>query len=391
MTTTMTTTATAPAGGPASGTPRGLDRAAARAFVDEHLAPLAEGFDRSETIPGSFLAEVGGLGGWGAAIPRQHGGLGLDMVTLGAVHEEFGRGCSSLRSLLTVHTMVAWAISRWGTGEQREEWLRPLATGEVLASFCLSEVDAGSDTRQIATTARPAGDGWLLQGRKKWITGGCAAGLYLVFARTEAGVSGFLVPREAGVGVVPITGILGTRASMLAEVVLDGVRVPAGAHLGPRGFAPGFVMTGALDIGRYSVACGSVGIVQACLDACTRYARQRRVGGTPIAEFQLTQAKLADMAVELHKGILLAHHLGRRMDAGRLRPEQVSFGKLNNVRAALEICRTARTVLGANGISLEYPVIRHMNNLESVLTYEGTVEMHTLVVGQALTGLPAFR
>jgi alkylation response protein AidB-like acyl-CoA dehydrogenase len=377
-------TTTAPTGGRTGETSSRLDRAVARAFVDERLAPLAAGFDRSEAIPRSFLAEVGGLGAWGAAIPPQHGGLALDMVTLGAVHEEFGRGCSSLRSLLTVHTMVAWAISRWGNDEQRAEWLRPLATGDVLAAFCLSEVDAGSDTQQIATTARRAGDGWLLRGRKKWITGGCVADLYLVFARTETGVCGFLVPRDAGVSVVPINDILGTRASMLAEVVLDDARVPAGAQLGPHGFAPGFVMTGALDIGRYSVACGSVGIIQASLEASASYARQRRVGGTPIAEFQLTQAKLADMVTAAAAGRALCERAGRLKDEGDPATVMATWvAKYFASRAAAKAAADAVQLHGANGCTRDYPVARYYRDAKIMEIIEGSSELQQITIATA--------
>jgi glutaryl-CoA dehydrogenase len=245
----------------------------------------------------------------------------------------------------------------------------------------------------MSTRAERDGSDWVLNGRKTWITNGSVAGVAVVWARTEsapAGVRGFLVPAGTpGFSAPEIHHKWSLRASVTSELVLDGVRLPADAVL------PGATGLGGplscLNHARYGIVWGAMGAARSCFEAALEYAKGREQFGRPIAGFQLTQAKLADMAVELHKGILLAHHLGRRMDAGRLRPEQVSLGKLNNVREALEICRTARTILGANGISLEYPVIRHMTNLESVLTYEGTVEMHTLVLGQAMTGHSAFR
>jgi alkylation response protein AidB-like acyl-CoA dehydrogenase len=361
-----------------------LGRAAACAFVDERVAPMAEEFDRAGAIPGAFLAEVATLGAWGAAIPRSHGGLALDMLTLGAVHEEFGRGCSSLRSLLTVHTMVGWAINRWGTREQRDQWLAPLATGEVLASFCLSEEHAGSDTSALATTARRDGNGWILHGRKKWITGGRIAGLYLVFARTESGVSAFLVPRSAGVEVVPITDVLGTRASLLAEIVFDSVKIPANSALGPGGFAPGFVLTAALDIGRYSVACGSVGIIVACLDACAAYARRRRIGTTLLSEFQLTQQKLADMVTSANAGRALCEQAGRLKDAGDQATVMATWvAKYFASRAAAEAAADAVQLHGANGCTSDYPVARYYRDAKIMEIIEGASELQQITIASA--------
>lgn len=373
---------TAPA--PADATSGTLDRAAARAFVDERVVPAAGAFDREAAIPPSFLAEVGALGAFGAALPREYGGRGIDMIALGAVHEEFGRGCSSLRSLLTVHTMVGWAITRWGTAAQRAEWLGRLAAGETLASFCLTEAEAGSDTQAITTTARRDGTDWIIRGRKKWITGGAVAGLYLVFAKTESGVSGFLVPRAAGVGVVPITDVLGTRASMLAELVLDDVRVPAGALLGPRGFAPGFVMTATLDIGRYSVAWGSVGIIQACLDASAAYARERRIGGTPLAGFQLTQAKLADMVTAAAAGRALCERAGRLKDDGDPATVMATWvAKYFASRAAARAAADAVQLHGANGCTGDYPVARLYRDAKIMEIIEGSNELQQITIASA--------
>lgn len=358
-----------------------LDRDTARKFVDEYVAPSAGSFDENEEIPRSFLDEVARLGVWGGLVPRDFGGLGLDMLTFGAIHEEFGRGCSSLRSLLTVQSMVEWAVTRRGTASQREEWLGPLATGEVLASFCLSEAEAGSHTQSIATTASQKGTAWILRGRKKWITGGQVAGLFLVFARTGPGISAFLVPADAGVEVRPITGILGTRASMLAEVVFDDVSVPLRARLGPSGFAPGFVLTAALDIGRYSVACGSVGIIQACLDAATDYASERRIGDTRLEDFQLTQAKIADMVTTAAAGRALCERAGQLKEAGDEATVIATWvAKYFAARAAVKAAADAVQLHGANGCTGNYPVARYYRDAKIMEVIEGSSELQQVMI-----------
>jgi alkylation response protein AidB-like acyl-CoA dehydrogenase len=361
-----------------------LDQAAAGRFVDEHVVPVAGDFDRQESIPRAFLAQLGTIGAWGAVVPRAHGGLGLDMLSLGGVHEEFGRGCSSIRSLLTVHTMVAWAISRWGTNDQRDTWLPSLATGEALASFCLSEVHAGSDTRAIATSARPDGDGWVLHGRKRWITGGTVADLFLVFAKTDDGLAGFLVPRTAGVETIPIHDMLGTRASMLADIVLDGVKVGPEARVGPGHFAPGFVITATLDIGRYSVACGSVGIVQACLDASSAYSGERRIGDLRLYDLQLTKAKLADMVTAAAAGRLLCERAGRLKDAGDPATVMATWvAKYFASRAAARAASDAVQLHGANGCTSEYPVARYYRDAKIMEIIEGSSELQQLTIAGA--------
>jgi glutaryl-CoA dehydrogenase len=283
-----------------------------------------------------------------------------------------------------------YAIHRFGSEEQKQTWLPRMAAGEVIGCFGLTEPDHGSDPGSMRTYAKKDGTDWVLNGRKMWITNGSVAGVAVVWAQTDEGIRGFVVPAGTpGFSAPEIKHKWSLRASVTSELVLDDVRLPADAVLpevvGLKG------PLNCLSHARYGIVWGAMGAARSCFETAVDYAKTREQFGRPIGGFQLTQAKLADMAVELHKGILLAHHLGRRMDAGRLRPEQVSFGKLNNVREAIEICRTARTILGANGISLEYPVMRHATNLESVLTYEGTVEMHQLVLGKALTGLDAFR
>ncbi|MFJ6726636.1 acyl-CoA dehydrogenase family protein [Streptomyces sp. NPDC091281] len=359
--------------------------------ADRVLPYVADWYEKGE-LPGvrELARELGGIGALGMSL-EGYGCAGASAVQYGLACLELEAADSGIRSLVSVQGSLAmYAIHRFGSEEQKERWLPRMAAGEVIGCFGLTEPDAGSDPAAMRTYAKSDGTDWVLDGRKMWITNGSVAGVAVVWARTEEGIRGFLVPAGTpGFTAPEIRHKWSLRASVTSELVLDGVRLPADAVL------PGVVglkgPLGCLSHARYGIVWGAMGAARTCFETALDYARTREQFGRPIGGFQLTQAKLADMAVELHKGILLAHHLGRRMDAGRLRPEQVSFGKLNNVREAIEICRTARTVLGANGISLEYPVMRHATNLESVLTYEGTVEMHQLVLGKALTGLDAFR
>jgi glutaryl-CoA dehydrogenase len=298
---------------------------------------------------------------------------------------------SGIRSLVSVQGSLAmYAIWRWADESVKEEWLPQMAAGEAIGCFGLTEPDHGSDPGNMRTTARRDGGDWVINGQKMWITNGSIADIAVVWARTDEGVRGFAVPTDTpGFSAPEIKHKLSLRASVTSELVLDDVRIPDEyAFPEVRGLKGPL---SCLNEARYGIVWGALGAARSSLEAALRYATEREQFGRPIGGFQLTQQKLADMELEYTKGLLLAMHLGRRKDAETLLPVQVSLGKLNNVREALEICRTARTILGANGISLEYPVIRHMNNLESVLTYEGTVEMHTLVLVQALTGLPAFR
>jgi glutaryl-CoA dehydrogenase len=283
-----------------------------------------------------------------------------------------------------------FAIWRWGSEDQKNEWLPRMAAGEAIGCFGLTEPDIGSDPGSMRSRARRDGTDWVLDARKMWITNGTVADVAVVWAMTDEGVRGFVVPTDTpGFSAPEIKHKVSLRASVTSELVLDGVRLPESAILPEVSGLKGPLSC--LNEARYGIVWGAMGAARSSIEAALSYANERVQFGKPISGFQLTQQKLVDMNLEYTKGVLLALHLGRRKDAGTLRPEQVSLGKLNNVREALDICRTARTVLGANGISLEYPVIRHMNNLESVLTYEGTVEMHTLVVGQAMTGHAAFR
>ncbi len=283
-----------------------------------------------------------------------------------------------------------YAIWAFGSEEHKEEWLPRLAAGTAIGCFGLTEPDSGSDPGSMRTAARRDGDDWILDGRKMWITNGSIADVAVVWAQTDEGVRGFVVPTSTpGFSAPEIKHKMSLRASVTSELVLDGVRLPDSAVLPEVRGLKGPLSC--LNEARYGIVWGSMGAARSAYEAALNYATTRTQFGQPIGGFQLTQQKLADMALEYTKGVLLALHLGRAKDARGLLPVEVSLGKLNNVREALDVCRTARTILGANGISLEYPVIRHMNNLESVLTYEGTVEMHTLVIGQALTGIAAYR
>ncbi|MEU6008541.1 acyl-CoA dehydrogenase family protein [Streptomyces sp. NPDC047453] len=359
--------------------------------ADRVLPHVAEWYEKGELpVIRELSRELGSIGALGMSLTG-YGCAGATAVQYGLACLELEAADSGIRSLVSVQGSLAmYAIHRFGSEEQKQRWLPAMAAGEVIGCFGLTEPDHGSDPGSMRTHAKRDGTDWILNGRKMWITNGSVAGVAVVWAQTEASIRGFLVPAGTpGFSAPEIKHKWSLRASVTSELVLDDVRLPADAVLpeatGLRG------PLGCLSHARYGIVWGAMGAARSSFEAALDYAKSREQFGRPIGGFQLTQAKLADMAVELHKGILLAHHLGRRMDAGRLRPEQVSFGKLNNVREAIEICRTARTILGANGISLEYPVMRHATNLESVLTYEGTVEMHQLVLGKALTGFDAFR
>ncbi|MET8715620.1 acyl-CoA dehydrogenase family protein [Streptomyces sp. NPDC004735] len=368
-----------------------------RTWASDRVLPhIAEWYENGE-LPGirELARELGSLGALGMSL-KGYGCAGASAVQYGLACLELEAADSGIRSLVSVQGSLAmYAIHRFGSEEQKERWLPGMAAGETIGCFGLTEPDHGSDPAGMRTRAERDGTDWVLTGRKMWITNGSVAGVAVVWAQTDeegggSGIRGFVVPTDSpGFSAPEIRHKWSLRASVTSELVLDGVRLPADAVLpgaaGLRG------PLSCLSHARYGIVWGAMGAARASFEAALDYAKSREQFGRPIGGFQLTQAKLADMALELHKGILLAHHLGRRMDAGRIRPEQVSFGKLNNVREAIEICRTSRTILGANGVSLEYPVMRHATNLESVLTYEGTVEMHQLVLGKALTGLDAFR
>ncbi|MDG4816837.1 acyl-CoA dehydrogenase family protein [Micromonospora sp. WMMD956] len=365
-------------------------RSVVRRLVDDRVRPhVADWYERGQVPARELAREFGRLGLLGMHLTG-YGCAGATAVAYGLACLELEAGDSGVRSLVSVQGSLAmYAIWRYGSEEQKQRWLPPMAIGEAIGCFGLTEPDHGSDPASMATRARRDGDDWLLHGGKMWITNAPVADVAVIWARAEEGVRGFAVPLDApGVSVREIRRKMSLRASVTGEIALDDVRLPADALLpGAAGLkAPLSCLTEA----RHGIVWGALGAARDCLETTLAYATTRTQFGRPLAGFQLTQAKLADMAVEWQKGFLLALHLGRLADAGRLRPEQVSVGKLNNVREALAIARQCRTILGANGVSGEYPIMRHANNLESVLTYEGTSEIHQLVVGQRLTGLSAF-
>ena len=360
-----------------------------RGWVEDRLLPGIEGWFEAGEFPVEVAKELGAMGLLGMHLTGYEC-AGSNAVSYGLACLELEAGDSGFRSFVSVQgSLCMFPIWKFGSEEQKRRWLPPMARGEVIGCFGLTEPDAGSDPARMRTRAARDGDGWVLSGTKMWITNGGLADLAVIWATTDDGIRGFLVPTDArGFTANDIHRKLSLRASVTSELVLDSVRVPEDSVL------PG--VTGikgplsCLSEARFGIVWGAMGAARSCFESALEYATTRVQWGRPIGGFQLTQRKLADMAVELTKGTLLALHLGRLKDQERLRPQQVSLGKLNNVREALEIAREARSILGASGITLEYPVIRHMNNLESVLTYEGTNEIHTLIIGEALTGLRAF-
>ncbi|HEX7298026.1 MAG TPA: acyl-CoA dehydrogenase family protein [Solirubrobacteraceae bacterium] len=365
-------------------------RDAVRAFVRDRVVPhVGEWFEEAR-IPRELATELGELGVLGMHL-EGYGCAGASATAYGLTCMELEAGDSGVRSLVSVQGSLAmYAIRRWGSEEQRQEWLPRMAAGEAIGCFGLTEPDAGSDPASMRTRARRDGSDWILHGQKMWITNGSIADVAVVWARTDEGVRGFLVPKGTeGFTTQDIHRKLSLRASVTSELLLDDVRLPAEALLPEATSLRGPLSC--LDEARYGIVWGAAGAARACFEAALEYSTERVQFGRPIASFQLQQQKLATMALEVNRATLLAIHLGRMKDAGTLRSEHVSMGKLGNVDAALSVARTARQVLGANGVTLEYPVIRHMNNLESVVTYEGTADIHALVVGGALTGLQAFR
>ncbi|WP_155369523.1 acyl-CoA dehydrogenase family protein [Catellatospora vulcania] len=365
-------------------------RAVVRRLVDDKVRPHVAGWYETGHAPVRELArDFGALGLLGMHLSG-YGCAGSSAVAYGLACLELEAADSGVRSLVSVQGSLAmFAIWKYGSEEQKQRWLPGMAKGELIGCFGLTEPDHGSDPANMSTRARRDGDGWVLHGGKMWITNAPVADVAVIWARTDEGVRGFAVPMDTpGVTAKEITGKLSLRASATGEIVLDEVRLPADAMLPDAAGlkAPLSCLTEA----RYGIVWGALGAARDCLHTAIEYATTRTQFGKPIAGFQLTQAKLADMALELQKGFLLALHLGRVADRGGLRPEMVSAGKLNNVREAIAIARQCRTILGANGVSGEYPVLRHANNLESVLTYEGTSEIHQLVLGQRLTGIAAF-
>jgi glutaryl-CoA dehydrogenase len=362
-----------------------------RQFVREQVIPYVGEWFEQGILPRELLAELGKLGLYGMHL-EGYGLPGASAVAYGLTCLELEAGDSGVRSAVSVQGSLAmFAIWRWGSEEQKERWLPPMHTGEAIGCFGLTEPDAGSDPGSMRTHARRDGSDWILNGAKMWITNGTIADVAVVWARSDDNaIRGFLVEKGMpGFTAPEIHHKLSLRASVTSELVLQDVRVPD-ANLLP-GVSTLRGPLSCLNEARYGIVWGAVGAGRACLESALDYAKDRIVFGKPISAYQLTQQKLAEMALEVNRASLVALHIGRMKDNGTLRQEHVSMGKMGNVRGAIEVARSARTILGGNGITLEYPVIRHANNLESVLTYEGTHEVHTLVVGQALTGQSAFR
>ncbi len=361
-----------------------------RAFVRDRVIPNVGGWFEQGTIPLELARELGEIGALGMHL-EGYGCAGASATAYGLACLELEAGDSGVRSLVSVQGSLAmYAIHRWGSEEQKQQWLPHMAAGEAIGCFGLTEPDAGSDPGAMRTRARRDGADWIVHGQKMWITNGSVADISVVWARTDEGIRGFLVPKDVkGFTTQDIHRKLSLRASVTSELLLDDVRLPADAML-PEATSLRAPLS-CLNEARFGIVFGAIGAARACFEAATSYTLEREAFGRPIAATQIQQAKLAELALEVNRGTLLALHLGRLKDAGRLTPQQVSLGKLGNVNSALNVARTARQMLGANGITLEYPVMRHMNNLESVVTYEGTADVHALVVGGALTGLDAFR
>ncbi|WES63578.1 acyl-CoA dehydrogenase family protein [Microbacter sp. GSS18] len=360
-----------------------------RGFVDAEIRPhIADWFDRA-VFPAELAPKLGELGVLGMSLDG-YGCPGRGAVEYGLAALELEAGDSGVRTFVSVQGSLAMSsIHRWGSESQKARWLPPMARGEVIGCFGLTEPGSGSDPASMTTRARREGADWVLSGSKRWIGMGTIAHIAIVWAQTDEGVRGFIVPTDADGFAARVLEPKGSmRASIQTELTFEGVRLPADAVLpGARGLRGPF---SALNEARYGIAWGALGAARDSYEAALRHALRREQFGRPIAGFQLTQRKLADMVVELQKGALLALHLGRRKEVGALTPEQISLGKLANVRAAIQIAREARTILGGDGVLLENPPIRHAANLESVRTYEGTDEVHTLVLGRHLTGIPAF-
>jgi glutaryl-CoA dehydrogenase len=362
-----------------------------RQFVRANVLPEVGDWFEKGILPRELMAELAKLGLYGMHLDG-YGLPGASAVAYGLTCLELEAGDAGVRSAVSVQGSLAmFAIWRWGSEEQKERWLPAMHAGEVIGCFGLTEPDAGSDPGAMRTHARRDGSDWILNGAKMWITNGTIADIAIVWARTDDGaIRGFIVEKGTpGFTAPEIHKKLSLRASVTSELVLQDVSVPDDNLLPGASTLRGPLSC--LNEARFGIVFGSVGAARACFECALEYAKERIVFGKPISAYQLTQAKLAEMALEINRATLVALHLGRMKDAGTLRPEHVSLGKMGNVRGALEVARSARTILGANGVTLEYPVIRHVNNLESVLTYEGTHEVHTLVVGEALTGQNAFR
>ncbi len=360
-------------------------QASFRAFVEAEIQPNADRYDREESTPREIIQRVAQQGYLGAIIPRAYGGSEMDMITFGLLNEALGRGCSSLRSLLTVHSMVAYTIGRWGSKEQKTYWLPRLASGETIAAFGLSEPEVGSDASSVKTTATLDEQEYRLQGHKKWMTYGQIADLFLIFARNGSGLSAFLVERETpGFAVSPITGILGTRASMLAELVLEDCRIPAQNLLGGRGFGMASIASSALDVGRYCVAWGSVGILRACLEDSLRYSSERQQFGVPLRQHELIQQMLTEMITNLNAARLLCLQAGYAKDQSDPSTVMQTFiAKYFASVKAVQAANDAVQLHGANGCSSEYSVQRYMRDARVMEIIEGSTQIQQITIANA--------
>ncbi|MER6914836.1 acyl-CoA dehydrogenase family protein [Streptomyces sp. NPDC000594] len=360
-------------------------RAVYEAFAREHIAPYADAWDRASALPEEFITTAGAAGHLGGAVPAAHGGTGLGALEFGLLNEEFGRACSSVRSLLTVHGMASRAIARWGTPHQRDTWLPRLATGAAIGAFALTEPGAGSDVQALATTARRTDDGFVLDGAKRWITFGQRADVLLLFARLDDRPTAFLVPRDApGLTVTPVRGILGTRASLIASLDLHDCRVGADALLGRPGFGLAAVAADALELGRYSVAWGCVGLAQACLDASLAHAERRETFGTPLRDHQLVQRMLADMATQTSAARLLCQQAGWLREAGD--PQSVHatwMAKYLSATGAFRSASDAVQIHGAHGCGEEHPVQRYLRDAKVMEIIEGSTEIQQTTIAQS--------
>jgi glutaryl-CoA dehydrogenase len=366
-------------------------RDSVRAWVSERFLPLAMEHFEAGTFPMEVTSELAELGLFGPTTPPEYGGAGLNNVAYGLICQELERGDSGLRSYCSVQgSLVMWPIGAFGSEEQKSEWLPKLASGEAIGCFGLTEPDFGSNPGGMLTNAKRRGTDWVINGRKMWITNGTCSHVAVVWARTEDGIRGFLVPSDTpGFSAPEQKHKFSLRASITSELVLEDVVVPDSCRL-PK--AEGLkAPLSCLTQARYGIAWGALGAALACFDEALSYQKERIVFDKPLAGYQIPQMKFANMATQISLAQLMALRLGRLKDEDRITPAQVSMGKRNNVHIALEIARTCRDMLGANGISLEYQVGRHVCNLESVITYEGTHDIHTLAIGHELTGIPAYR
>ncbi|MFV2196816.1 acyl-CoA dehydrogenase family protein [Nocardiopsis sp. LOL_012] len=362
------------------------ERAELATFVHDRISPFADAWDRAERVPREFVSELAERGYLGAAVPGEYGGGSLDAASFGLLNEELGRGCSSVRSLLTVHSMVAQAVSRWGRPEQKEYWLPRFASGESIGAFALTEPGAGSDVQGIAAQARRTGTGFVLDGVKRWITFGQIADVFLLFAEVEEAKAAFLVPADTpGLTVRPISGVLGTRASMLAELHLDGCALPADAMVGRPGFGLSAVAATALELGRYSVAWGCVGLAQACLDASLAYADEREQFGRRLRDHQLVQRLITDMATGTSAARLLCQQAGALRDARDVRSVHATWmAKYFSSTSAFRAASDAVQILGASGCGGEHPVQRYLRDAKVMEIIEGTTQLQQTVIAESV-------